>query len=81
MRKKPNADILKKLPKGITENLDAISRELHGKPLTTGFAKGLNIKEEDAKDLLQYMHDIGMITLKWIPEKGRLCIIRKQMVN
>lgn len=81
MKKKPNTDILTKLPKGITENLDAISRRLHGKPLSTGFAKELNISEEDEKDLLQYMYDIKMITLKWIPEKGRLCIIRRQMVN
>lgn len=81
MKKKPNTDLLKKLPVGITEKLDLISRELHGKPLSTDFAKGLNITEEDAQDLLQYMHDIGMITLKWIPERGRLCVIKKQMVN
>lgn len=81
MKKKPNTEILKKLPKGVTENLDAISRQLHGKPLSTGFAKELKIGEQDAQDLIQYMYDIGMITLKWIPEKGRLCVIRKQMVN
>lgn len=79
--KKPNTEILKKLPKGITDKLDAISKELHGKPLSTSFAKGLKIGEQDAQDLLQYMYDIGMITLKWIPEKGQLCVIRRQMVN
>jgi hypothetical protein len=81
MKKKLNTEILKKLPKGVTENLDAISRRLHGRPLSTGFAKEQNISEEDARDLIQYMYDIGMITLKWIPEKGQLCIIRKQIVN
>ena len=81
MMKKPNTEILKKLPKGITENLDAISRKLHGKPLSRGFARELKIDEQDAHDLLQYMYDIGMITIKWIPEKGQLCVIRRQMVN
>ena len=81
MKKKPNTEILRKLPKGVTENLDAISRKLHGKPLSTSFAAGLKITEEDAQDLLQYLYDIGMITLKWLPEKGQLCIIRRQMVN
>ena len=80
MMKKPNAAILKKLPKGVIENLDAISRRLHGKPLSTGFARELKLDEQDARDLLQYMCDIGMITLKWLPEKG-LCVIRRQMVN
>ena len=70
-----------KLPKTFTDNLDAIARGLHGRPIEANFARDWKISDKDAKDLLQYLFDTNMIAMKWLPEKRRLCFIKKELVN
>jgi MarR-like DNA-binding transcriptional regulator SgrR of sgrS sRNA len=70
-----------KLPKTFTDNLAAIAAGLHGKPIESNFAREWKISDKNAKDLLQYMHDTGMIAMKWLPERGALCFIKKELPN
>lgn len=70
-----------KIPKGFSGNLEAIAAGLHGRPIESNFSREWKIAEKDATELLQYMHDTGMIGIKWLPEKSALCFIKKELAN
>lgn len=66
-----------KLPEAFADNLEAIAAGIHGRPLCTDFAREWKISDVDAKNLLEYMDSIGLIGVKWLPEKQALCIVKK----
>lgn len=45
------------------------------------FKNAIGLKEKEALDILQHLHDEGYITLKWIKEKGALCFVKVAPVN
>jgi hypothetical protein len=79
--KRKTKSSMPKLPETFTDNLEAIARGLHGRPIETNFAREWKIEEKDAVQLLQYMYDTNLITMKWLPEKRALCFIRKELPN
>lgn len=34
------------------------------------------LKEDEAMEILQHLHDQGYITMKWIEKKGKLCFVK-----
>ncbi|MDR6785255.1 transcription initiation factor IIE alpha subunit [Pedobacter africanus] len=48
---------------------------------TEEFMQAMGIRQKEALDILQQLHDDGHIFLKWIEEKGALCFIKAAPVN
>ncbi|WP_316811452.1 hypothetical protein [Pedobacter heparinus] len=80
MKKKTNPK-MPKLPKSFTDNLEAIAKGLHGRPISANFAREWKIAEKEATEMLQYLSDTNMIDIKWLPEKSALCFIKKELPN
>ena len=66
-----------KLPEAFTDNLEAIAAGLHGRPVNVNFAHEWKITDKDCKDLLEFMHQSGMIGITWLPEKNARCFVKK----
>ncbi|MNL61182.1 hypothetical protein D3C87_1850730 [compost metagenome] len=70
-----------KLPESFTDNLEAIATGIDGWPITTDFADEWKVTEKNARDLIEYMYAINLITVKWLPEKQTLCVVRKDIIK
>lgn len=49
--------------------------------ITEEFMRAMGIKEKEALDILQHLHDKGYITLKWIEKKAKLCFVKTLPYN
>lgn len=72
---------LPKLPKHFTGNLESVASELHGKRISSSFAKAWKLTERESNELVQHLIETGMITILWLPEKESLCFLRKELPN
>jgi hypothetical protein len=66
-----------KLSKEFTANLEQIATGLHGRPITIDFAAEWKISEANAKLLLEYMYQSGLVEIAWLNEMQELCYIKK----
>nr|WP_121272521.1 hypothetical protein [Pedobacter schmidteae] len=45
------------------------------------FMAAMGLKEKEAMEILQQLHDQGYITLKWIEAKGKLSFVKTKPFN
>ncbi|SMC54577.1 hypothetical protein [Pedobacter africanus] len=48
---------------------------------TEEFMQAMGMRQKEALDILQQLHDERLILLKWVEEKGKLCFIKASPVN
>nr|WP_121272939.1 hypothetical protein [Pedobacter schmidteae] len=49
--------------------------------ITQEFMSAMGLKEKEAMEILQHLHDQGYITLKWIEAKGKLSFVKTKPFN
>ena len=67
------------LPRQFADNLEQIATGLHGTPITIDFAAEWKISEANAKLLLEYLYQSGLVEIAWLNEMQELCYIKRSL--